>query len=200
MLHLRDIPNMLTIMRLLLVFPLVILLWQELYATALLVFFIAGLSDGLDGFLAKRYNWTSVFGSVADPIADKLLMVSSYFVMCWQLHLPWWLFVLILIRDLIIVSGGLFYHHLFGVKEMVPTYLSKTNTFLQILLVLVVMFGLAFELKLDVFITWLIYLVTFTTVGSGLQYSTIWGYKAVKNVRAETTDHSASSDREQTND
>ncbi len=186
MFHLRDIPNMLTIMRLLLVFPLVILLWQEFYATALLVFFIAGLSDGLDGFLAKRYNWTSVFGSVADPIADKLLMVSSYFVMCWQLHLPWWLFVLILIRDLVIVSGGLFYHHLFGVKEMVPTYLSKTNTFLQILLVLVVMFALAYQLNLDVFINWLIYLVTFTTIGSGLQYSIIWGYKAVRNVTAES--------------
>ncbi|MEL0036875.1 MAG: CDP-alcohol phosphatidyltransferase family protein, partial [Gammaproteobacteria bacterium] len=86
MIQLRDIPNMLTIMRLLLVFPLVVLLWNELYATALLVFFIAGFSDGLDGFLAKRYNWTSVFGSVADPIADKLLMVSSYFMLWWQLH------------------------------------------------------------------------------------------------------------------
>ena len=197
MLHLRDIPNMLTIIRLLLVFPLVILLWQELYASALLVFFIAGLSDGLDGYLAKRYNWTSVFGSVADPIADKLLMVSSYFVMCWQLHLPWWIFVLILIRDLVIVSGGLFYHHLFGVKEMLPTYLSKTNTFLQILLVLVVMFGLAFNYDLQVFITWLIYLVTFTTVGSGLQYSIIWGFKAVKNVRAESS-QDANNDQDET--
>ena len=185
MFRLRDIPNMLTIMRLLLVFPLVGLLWNELYAPALLVFFIAGFSDGLDGYLAKRYNWTSVFGSVADPIADKLLMVSSYFMLCWQLHLPWWLFVLILIRDLVIVSGGLFYHHLFGVKKMLPTYLSKTNTFLQILLVLVVMFGLAYDFNFNTFSKWLIYLVTFTTIGSGLQYSIIWGIKAVKNVKAE---------------
>lgn len=170
-------------MRLVLVFPLIFLLWQELYATALLIFFIAGISDGLDGYLAKKYQWTSVFGAVADPIADKLLMVSSYFVMCWQLHLPWWLFVLILIRDLVIVGGGLFYHHLFGVKEVVPTYLSKTNTFLQILLVLEVMFGLAFDLELGIFTEWLIYLVTFTTIASGIQYSTIWGYKAVTNVR-----------------
>lgn len=196
MIQLRDIPNMLTIMRLLLVFPLVGLLWNELYATALLVFFIAGFSDGLDGFLAKRYNWTSVFGSVADPIADKLLMVSSYFMLCWQLHLPWWLFVLILIRDLVIVSGGLFYHHLFGVKKMLPTYLSKTNTFLQILLVLVVMFGLAYEFNFTTFINWLIYLVTFTTIGSGLQYSIIWGIKAVKNVKAET-DHESNNNNQQ---
>jgi len=187
MIQLRDIPNMLTIMRLLLVFPLVVLLWNELYATALLVFFIAGFSDGLDGFLAKRYNWTSVFGSVADPIADKLLMVSSYFMLCWQLHLPWWLFSLILIRDLVIVSGGLFYHHLFGVSKMLPTYLSKTNTFLQILLVLVVMVDLAYDINFDTFTHWLIYLVTFTTIGSGLQYSIIWGIKAVNNVRDETT-------------
>ena len=115
-------------------------------------------------------------------------LVSSYFVMCWQLHLPWWLFVIILIRDLVIVSGGLFYNHLFGLSEVVPTYLSKTNTFLQILLVLVVMFGLAFQLELTVFVDWLIYLVTFTTLGSGIQYSTIWGVKAVKNVRQQTNE------------
>jgi len=182
---LRDIPNMLTIMRLLLVFPLVVLLWKGLYGPALAVFFIAGLSDGLDGFLAKRYNWTSVFGAVADPIADKLLMVSSYFVLCWQLQLPWWLFVIILLRDLVIVGGSMFYHHLFGLQEVLPTYLGKTNTFLQILLVLIVMFGLAFETDLTVFKDWMIYLVLVTTIASGIQYSSIWGWKAIKNVRKE---------------
>ena len=185
MIRLRDIPNMLTIMRLLLVFPLVLLLLNESYGAALAVFFIAGLSDGLDGFLAKRYEWTSVFGAVADPIADKLLMVCSYFVLCWQLQLPWWLFVLILLRDLIIVGGGLFYHHLFGMREVLPTYLGKTNTFLQILLVLVVMFGLAFEMDLVVFKDWMIYLVMATTIASGFQYSSIWGYKAVANIKKE---------------
>jgi cardiolipin synthase len=193
--RLRDIPNMLTIMRLLLVFPLVFLLLQEYYGIALLIFFIAGISDGLDGYLAKKYQWTSVFGAVADPIADKLLMVTSYFVMCWQLHLPWWLFVIILIRDLVIVSGGLFYNHLFGLNEVVPTYLSKTNTFLQILLVLVVMFGLAFQLDILEFKDWLIYLVTFTTVGSGIQYSTIWGVKAVRNVRQQAKDKDKEKDK-----
>ena len=185
MIRLRDIPNMLTIMRLLLVFPLVILLYQGYYGWALTIFFIAGLSDGLDGYLAKRYEWTSVFGAVADPIADKLLMVCSYFVLCWQLYLPWWLFVIILLRDLVIVGGGLFYHHLFGMKEVLPTYLSKTNTFLQILLVLIVMFGLAFDLDLEVFKDWMIYLVMATTIASGIQYSSIWGWKAVANVKQQ---------------
>ena len=194
MIRLRDIPNMLTIMRLLLVFPLVFLLWQEMYGWALTVFFIAGLSDGLDGFLAKRYEWTSVFGAVADPIADKLLMVCSYFVLCWQLQLPWWLFVIILLRDLVIVGGSMFYHHLFGLREVLPTYLGKTNTFLQILLVLIVMFGLAFQMDLAVFIEWMIYLVMATTIASGIQYSSIWGWKAIAHVR---NDEDKNKDQEQ---
>jgi cardiolipin synthase len=125
------------------------------------------------------------FGAVPDPIADKLLMVSSYFVLCWQLELPWWLFVLILLRDLIIVGGGLFYHHLFGIKKVLSTYLGKTNTFLQISLVLVVMFSLAFEVDLIEFKDWMIYFVTATTLASGAQYSSIWSWKAIDHIRKE---------------
>jgi len=183
--NLSSIPNILTIIRLLLVIPLVIILLMEEYAIALTVFVIAGLSDGLDGLLAKRFGWTSRFGSIADPLADKLLMISSYFVLCWQAELPWWLFVAILLRDLVIVGGALSYNHLFGLEEVKPTYLSKLNTFLQILLVVVVIYDLATGSALDVFRQYLLYLVLATTIGSGIQYSGIWGRKAVNNVKED---------------
>ncbi len=170
-------------MRLLLVIPLVMLLLSEEFAIALTVFVIAGLSDGLDGLLAKHYGWTSKFGSIADPIADKLLMVSSYFVLCWQGALPWWLFVIILLRDLFIVGGAYTYHHLFGLQKITPTYISKFNTFMQILLVVAVIFGLASGSISQGIIQSLIYLTLFTTVASGIQYSTFWGKKAIKNIK-----------------
>ena len=183
--NLSSIPNILTVLRLLLVIPLVMLLLAEEYAIALTVFVIAGLSDGLDGLLAKKYGWTSRFGSIADPLADKLLMVSSFFVLCWQAELPWWLFVAILLRDLVIVGGACSYNHLFGLEEVTPTFLSKTNTFVQILLVVVVIFGLASGFISAVFTQALIYLVLATTIASGVQYSSIWGRKAVQNVKQD---------------
>jgi len=183
--NLSSIPNMLTIMRLLLVIPLILLLLAEKYGIALTVFVIAGLSDGLDGLLAKRFGWTSKFGSIADPLADKLLMVSSYFVLCWQAELPWWLFVVILLRDLVIVGGAYCYHHLFGLHKVTPTYLSKFNTFLQMLLVVVVIFGLATGSVSDVFKQALILLVLASTIASGVQYSSFWGRKAVQNVKQD---------------
>jgi len=180
-----DIPNILTIIRLLLVVPLVILLLSEEYAIALTIFVIAGLSDGLDGLLAKRFGWTSRFGSIADPLADKLLMISSFFVLCWQGELPWWLFVAILLRDLVIVGGALSYNHLFGLEEVKPTLLSKYNTFIQILLVVVVIYDLATDMVPDLFQQSLLYLVLALTIASGVQYSSTWGRKAVKNVKQD---------------
>lgn len=172
-------------MRLLLVVPLVLLLLSEQYAFALTVFVVAGLSDGLDGYLAKKFGWVSKFGMVADPLADKLLMVTSYSVLCWQNLLPWWLFVIILLRDLVIVGGAYSYHHLFGLQKLTPTYLSKFNTFIQILLVVMVIFAQASGWISDVIIQGLIYLVLATTVASGIHYTSFWGRKAVENVKKD---------------
>ena len=180
---LSDIPNMLTIMRFLLVIPLVMLLLSEQYGLALIVFVVAGLSDGLDGLLAKHYGWTSQFGSIADPIADKLLMVSSYFFLCWQHLLPWWLFVVILLRDLVIVGGAYTYHQLFGLDKISPTYLSKFNTFMQILLVVLTIFRTATGTISEDVVTITVYIVLATTLASGAQYSGFWGSRAVKNFK-----------------
>ena len=87
----RDIPNALCVLRMLLVAPVVWLLLAGEYAWVLVVFFLAGFTDGLDGFLAKRFDWRSRLGGILDPLADKLLMVSSYLTLGWLGLIPSWL-------------------------------------------------------------------------------------------------------------
>ena len=96
-----DIPNIITVFRFLLVPPVVVLLLQDRFFAALVVFGIAGISDGLDGFLAKHYHWTSRIGALMDPLADKLLMVSSYLTLGWLGLIPQWLVALAILGALV---------------------------------------------------------------------------------------------------
>ncbi len=84
----RDIPNLITLLRILLVPPFLFALWKGDYWVALALFLVAGASDGLDGFLAKRYDWGTRFGSILDPIADKLLLVGAFLALTWMGRIP----------------------------------------------------------------------------------------------------------------
>ena len=161
--------------------PIMMLLYQGEFAIALLLFFVAGVSDGLDGYLAKRYNWTSHLGSMLDPIADKLLLVGSYGVLAWIGHIPMWLVVTIIARDIIIVIGSFSYYLLYGRYEMQPSIISKINTFSQIVLVLFVVASLSLFEVGETVVTILFYLVFLTTALSGLDYILTWGVKAWRN-------------------
>jgi cardiolipin synthase len=101
---LSDIPNIITVFRFLLVPPLVLLLLNHQYGAALIVFGVAGFSDALDGFLAKRYGWSSRMGALMDPLADKLLLVSSFVTLGWLGWIPLWLVALVILRDVIPVD------------------------------------------------------------------------------------------------
>lgn len=175
---LRDIPNVISIIRIALVIPITYLLYKNEYSYALVLFFIAGLSDGLDGYLAKRNNWRTRLGSILDPVADKILLVSSYVILGWLHEIPAWLVIGIIARDIIIVAGGVAYHIFIGEFDMEPSWISKANTFFQILLVLAVVFSLgAFALP-GILIDSLIYIVTATIVLSGINYIWVWGRRA----------------------
>lgn len=174
----RDIPNLLTFARIVLVPPTVWLLLERHFGWALVLFFIAGVSDGLDGLLAKRFNWTSRLGALLDPLADKLLLISCYLVLAWLGLLPVWLVVLVLLRDLIIVLGATAYHFRIEKLEADPTIVSKLNTVMQILLVLLVISGRAFELEVSELLEIMIYAVAVTTVWSGVDYVITWGRRA----------------------
>lgn len=175
---LRDIPNIITVLRILLVIPIMVLLIRQEYRTVLLFFAIAGLSDGVDGFLARRYGWRTELGAVLDPLADKFLLVGVYLVLGVGGLVPFWLMVLVIMRDVVIISGALVYSRFCGDLSMEPTAISKINTLLQILLGLGVIVRAA-GLTLPPWpLGGLIILVAVTTIWSGTDYVWRWGRRA----------------------
>ena len=182
----RDIPNIISILRIMLTVPVVVLMLREQFGAALLLFAIAGASDGLDGFLAKHYGWESRLGSILDPVADKLLLVSSFLTLGWLGIIPFYLVVVVLARDLAIFAGALAFHWLIGTYEMVPTIVSKINTFFQIVLVVAIVFSLSLFGLPGWLIHSLIYIVLITTVLSGIDYIWTWGRTAIREYRKKT--------------
>jgi cardiolipin synthase len=139
----RHIPNLISILRILLVVPLAFFLLSKNYLVAFGLFFLAGISDALDGYLARRFNWSSRLGALLDPVGDKLLMITSYLILGGQEHLPIWLVVTVILRDVIIVTGGLAYRVMIGEVAIEPILSSKVNTALQIALMAIVLFSLS---------------------------------------------------------
>lgn len=176
----RDIPNALSMLRMTLAIPSALLLLQERYNAALLIFLAAGLSDGLDGYLAKHFGWRSRLGSILDPLADKLLLVTNYIVLGWLGWIPLWLVVVVISRDIIVVSGALTYHAWIGRYEMAPSLVSKLNTTMQIVLVLVVVASLGLWSVPEWLLDWLVYTVLATTAWSGVDYVWTWGLQACR--------------------
>ena len=178
----RHIPNIISVLRILLVIPVVMLLLARDYGSALVLFAIAGISDGVDGFLAKHYGWQSRLGSILDPLADKLLLVCSFLSLGWLGLIPFSLVVAVMLRDLVIVVGALVYHYHFGRFEMEPTRVSKANTFFQIVLVLAVVFFHGEFADIPWLVEALVYIVWATTLISGANYVWIWGRRALQNL------------------
>jgi cardiolipin synthase len=179
----KDIPNIITVLRIILTVPIVYLLFSARFSEALVLFFVAGVSDALDGYLAKRNGWTSRLGSILDPVADKLLLISSFLALGWLGLLPLWLIIAVLARDFVIISGAVSYHLLVGEYDMAPTLTSKINTFLQIILVLTVVFSHGLISLAPWLIDSLVYVVMFMTVASGADYVWTWGQSAVREYR-----------------
>jgi len=177
------IPNIVTILRLFLVGPLVFTMSMKEYKVALFLFIIAGLTDAVDGYLARRFHWISRFGAMVDPLADKLLMMSSFFVLAYLDQIPIWLLAIVLIRDAVIVTGGVCYHFLIGQYEFKPRLLSRVNTFLQIILIVCILFNNSYYLLKEYWIVGLTYLVFFTSLISMLEYVWIWGGRALRHKR-----------------
>ena len=179
--NLRQIPNALTVFRILAVIPLVVLLIVGKFGTALILALAAGASDLLDGYLARRFDWMTEFGSIWDPVADKLLLISTTVTLAALGHLPFWLVGLVIVRDAIIVVGGLYYHYRIAPVEPEPSWVSKFNTMFLILLVLAVILRLS-GTPLDVqIIDGLVLVVAMTTFISGVDYVGTW-YRKSKQV------------------
>lgn len=172
------IPNIITIFRLILITPIVVSLIMGHYYLAFILFTIAGFTDAVDGYLARRFQWISRWGAMVDPVADKLLMMMTFLTLGYIKIIPLWLLITVVLRDVMIVLGGMAYHFMIGAYEFKPSLISKCNTFLQIILVIALVFQLAFTVIPGFMINLLMILVFLTSVISLVDYIIVWGIKA----------------------
>jgi cardiolipin synthase len=186
---LANLPNLITAARISMVFPIAWLLWQGYYVESLILTAVAGASDAVDGWLARRLDAVSPFGAALDPVADKLLVAVIFVIFAIQGHLPVWLAVIILGRDAVIMAGAGVYRLLFGHLEFAPTYLSKANTAMQIATALLVLvwlcgFGVLSELIGALMDPYGFYLLAALGVGSGLDYVVTWSRRAWREAQS----------------
>ena len=139
---LRHIPNAITVVRVLLVIPTAWCLIEEQYVEALVLMAVAGASDAVDGWLARRFDWVSWFGAALDPLADKILVGVLFVTLTVKGVLPLWVAGIAIGRDLVILAGATVYRLLFKHIEFTPTLLSKANTAMQIVVLLVLLLSL----------------------------------------------------------
>jgi len=176
--RLNWLPNAITIARVVLTLPLLWLLAKNDFRWAFWVAVAAGLSDGVDGYLARRYAWSSALGGVLDPIADKLLVSVGYIGLWWSGHLPGWLVALVFVRDVVIVLGGCAWWRFNGTFEAAPSFLGKFSTALQITLVACVLADLAVQPLPAGLLRWLSLATALLTLVSGLDYVIRYGQRA----------------------
>lgn len=174
----RDIPNMLCVMRMVLTIPVVWAILVGRYEIALLLFIIAGVTDGLDGFLAKRFSWQSHLGGILDPAADKLLLVASFLSLWIAGYVPGWLLAAVVGRDLVIVLGVAAYRYRVGSFAAEPTIISKLNSLLQLTYVLLTLLKLVAGMPAPAAIAALGWAVLVTTAISGADYVITWTRRA----------------------
>lgn len=167
---LRHLPNLICLIRIALIWPTLLALVASEYWTALGLVAVCAVSDGLDGWLAKRFNWTSHVGKILDPLADKLLLVALFLVATWVNLLPWWLTAVVVARDVMIGMGAVIFRLWFGPLHGRPTIISKINTGFQLAVALAAILGAASGFPTAEMVTALAAVTLLTTIVSGADY------------------------------
>jgi len=175
---LRHLPNFICLVRIALIWPTIDALYAGRNWTALTLVAVCAISDGLDGWLAKRFNWTSHLGKILDPLADKLLLVALFLTAAWINLLPWWLTAVVVARDVMIGIGAVIYRFWFGPLHGRPTLVSKINTGMQLAVALAAILGAAAQLPTEG-VTALAIVTVVTTVVSGADYLSAFTRRAL---------------------
>ena len=181
------LPNAICVFRVLLVGPIVLVLLCEQYLSALVLIAIAGLSDGLDGLLARSFDWRTPLGSILDPAADKLLIVCVFLTLTYLGLVPVGLTAVVVMRDVVIISGALTYQVLVAPVRGEPTLISKLNTACQLGFVLFTLTAAAFQRPPQSVLIVLGAVVTFTSITSGLNYVVGWSKRAWRDTHGESS-------------
>jgi len=179
--NILSVPNALSLLRIVLTPVIAYAIVQNHLALALGVMMAAGLTDMLDGAIARYFDQRTLVGAYLDPLADKLMLISAIVALFVGGKVPLFLFLAVIFRDIIIVIGAILYEVVTHKLEMQPTYTSKATTFLQIVLVIVALLDPLVPLPgwLKPAMVWLTF--GFTCV-SGVQYMLLWTIKAVRAV------------------
>ena len=169
-----TVPNLLSLFRMGLIPLFVIAVLEREPVRALLIFVLAGVTDALDGVLARVLKQQSLLGMYLDPMADKLLLVSAYVLLSIPgthdgVQIPLWVTVLVFARDLLIVVVALVLHLTMGIARFPPTWLSKLNTIAQVLTVLLVLVSAEWQI-FNVPAEWATIVVGLLTLASGVDY------------------------------
>lgn len=162
--------------------PIVVwLILVDRHGVAFWVFVAAGISDAVDGFLARQLGVRSVLGGFLDPLADKALLMSVYITLGYRGQVDPWLVILVVFRDMLIIGGAILYQTMTQSLKMQPLFISKINTALQITLAAVLLAKLGLEINdYDGAVRALIYLVAASTFLSGAAYVAIWGWRVFR--------------------
>ena len=177
----RWLPNAISLLRIAMVAPILWLIVNARFDFALLLFFVAGMSDGLDGYLAKTFNWHTRTGALLDPIADKLLVAGTFITLAVVGLIPSWLAVIVVFRDVVIIGGATAYNFLIRPVEGEPTRISKLNTVFELFFILFVLSRAAYGWPAQISITVLGAAILITVVISGADYVWSWTRRAREN-------------------
>lgn len=175
---LNWLPNAISLLRIALVAPILMMILEGSFGWALALFGLAGFSDGVDGYLAKRFDWHTRLGALLDPVADKLLVAGTFMTLAYTQHIPVWLAAIVILRDVIIVTGATAYNFIVGPVQGEPTRISKLNTALQLLFLLFVLSRAGFGWPDEIAITILGASILVTVVISGVDYVWSWSRRA----------------------
>jgi cardiolipin synthase len=174
-----NLPNAITGIRLMGVPATIWFMLQGQWAVATWVFLAAALTDGLDGFLARRLKQTTAIGAALDTVTDKALSLSVLVVLLSFERVPIWVALAIIIRDAVIVVGALAYRGMAGHLEIQPTLLGKANTFAEFAMLALVLGHEAGMVPGEAWLYPMFWIVFAATVASGMQYVWIWGKKSL---------------------
>lgn len=169
-----NLPNVITIARIILVPVIIWALFIGDFLMGFVLFSLAGFSDFFDGWLARFQKTQTTFGAYLDPIADKLLMGSTYIALGLLGHIPIWLIILVISRDLLILIGVAVARGMGKELHIKPLMISKLNTLLQICLVILVLADLAFMLNLGTVRHFTYITIAAITIASALAYLYLW--------------------------
>lgn len=174
---LGALPNLISLGRLLAVPLAVWLMLGDHFTAAFWLFIAAGVSDALDGFIARHFSKRTKLGGYLDPIADKTLLVSVYVTLGLRGHIEDWLVILVVFRDLLIIGGAILYQLVTQSLRMQPLFISKLNTLAQIMLAGFVLAQLAYGIADERILTLMVHVVAATTFLSGAAYVVTWSWR-----------------------